>query len=83
MSSIVWMDLEMTGLNYKHERILEIACLITDNSLNVIAEGPHLIINQPQSLLDGMDEWNTTTHTKVNYFGLFFHSILFLIVAST
>lgn len=65
MSSIVWMDLEMTGLNYKHDRIMEVACLITDNSLNIIAEGPHLIINQPQTLLDGMDEWCTTTHTKV------------------
>ncbi|XP_037051756.1 oligoribonuclease isoform X1 [Bradysia coprophila] len=64
MSALVWMDLEMTGLDYKHDRIMEIACLITDNSMNIIAEGPHLIINQPQSLLDGMNEWCTTTHTQ-------------------
>lgn len=66
MTSIVWLDLEMTGLDYKRDRIMEIACLITDNSLNIIAEGPHLIINQPQSLLDSMGEWCTATHTKVN-----------------
>lgn len=65
MSSIVWMDLEMTGLEVEKDRILEIACLITDNSLNIIAEGPNLIINQPNSLLDSMNEWCMDTHTKV------------------
>lgn len=78
MSSIVWIDMEMTGLNYKHDRIMEIACLITDNSLNIIAEGPNLIINQPQSLLDGMNEWCTTTHTQVIQFSSSFSRVFLL-----
>lgn len=65
MSSIVWIDMEMTGLDVEKDRIMEVACLITDNSLNITAEGPHLIINQPTSLLDTMDEWCLKTHTKV------------------
>lgn len=65
MSSIVWMDLEMTGLDVEKDRIMEMACLITDNSLNIIAEGPHLIINQPSTLLESMNEWCMNTHTKV------------------
>lgn len=66
MSKIVWIDMEMTGLNLRNDRIMEIACLITDNSLNVVAEHPTIVINQPDSLLDSMNEWCTTTHTKVN-----------------
>ena len=61
--NLVWMDLEMTGLDPEVERILEIATIITDSSLNVIAEGPALYVSQPQSLLDAMDEWNTSHHT--------------------
>ena len=53
----------MTGLDPEVERILEIATIITDSSLNVIAEGPVLCVAQPQSLLDRMDEWNTSHHT--------------------
>ncbi|XP_031632445.1 uncharacterized protein LOC116346503 [Contarinia nasturtii] len=64
MSKIVWIDMEMTGLNLHKDRIMEIACLITDNSLNVVAEHPTVVINQPDSLLDSMDEWCTTTHTQ-------------------
>ncbi|MFT4719347.1 MAG: oligoribonuclease [Candidatus Azotimanducaceae bacterium] len=61
--NLVWMDLEMTGLDPEVERILEIATIITDSSLNVIAEGPALYVSQPQLLLDAMDEWNTSHHT--------------------
>ncbi|MEZ4288433.1 MAG: oligoribonuclease [Polyangiales bacterium] len=61
-SSIVWMDLEMTGLDPDKERIIEIAVLITDAQLNIIAEGPDLVIHQPDDLLNAMDEWNTTHH---------------------
>jgi len=61
--NLVWMDLEMTGLDPEVERILEIATIITDSSLNVIAEGPVLCVAQPQSLLDAMDAWNTSHHT--------------------
>lgn len=65
MSKIVWMDLEMSGLNVRHDRIMEMACLITDNNLNILAEHPAIVINQPDSLLNSMDKWCTDTHTKV------------------
>ena len=60
--NLVWIDLEMTGLDPDKEKIIEIATLITDSQLNIIAEGPNLIINQPESLLDQMDEWNKNQH---------------------
>ena len=60
---LVWIDLEMTGLNPEHDRIIEMATIITDGDLNLIAEGPVLAIRQEQSLLDGMDEWNQTHHS--------------------
>jgi oligoribonuclease len=59
---IVWMDLEMTGLDSERERIIEIAVLVTDSDLNVVAEGPELVVHQSNELLDGMDEWNTSHH---------------------
>ena len=60
---LVWIDLEMTGLNPLRDRIIEMATIITDSDLNVVAEGPVLAISQPQALLDGMDEWNLTHHS--------------------
>ena len=57
------MDLEMTGLDPEVDRIIEIATIITDSSLNVLEEGPVFVIQQDQALLDGMDEWNVTHHT--------------------
>lgn len=59
---IVWMDLEMTGLDPERERIIEMATLVTDGDLNVVAEGPELVIHQDDALLEAMDEWNTTHH---------------------
>lgn len=59
---LVWMDLEMTGLEPERDVILEIATIVTDSDLNVIAEGPVLAVHQPDVLLDAMDEWNTRTH---------------------
>ncbi|RNA40090.1 mitochondrial, partial [Brachionus plicatilis] len=59
---IVWVDLEMSGLNIDKDHILEIACLITDKNLNTVAEGPELIIHQSNEVLNGMDEWCTKTH---------------------
>lgn len=61
---LVWIDLEMTGLNSDVDVILEIATIITDNQLNVIAEGPALIINQSQAALDLMDDFVRNLHTK-------------------
>lgn len=59
---LVWIDLEMTGLDPERERIIEIASIVTDGQLNVLAEGPVLAIHQSDSLLDSMDEWCTRTH---------------------
>ncbi|MFI8751016.1 oligoribonuclease [Vreelandella lionensis] len=59
---LVWIDLEMTGLEPDKERIIEVATLITDAQLNVVAEGPVIAVKQPDSLVAGMDEWNQKTH---------------------
>lgn len=59
---LVWIDLEMSGLDVNRERILEIATIITDGQLEVLAEGPELVIHQPASLLDAMDAWNKAHH---------------------
>lgn len=59
---LVWMDLEMTGLDPDRERIIEIATLVSDSELNVVAEGPDLVIHQPESLLEKMDAWNRKHH---------------------
>ena len=61
---MVWMDLEMTGLDIEKESIIEIATLITDANLNIIATGPNLAIKVSEELISGMDEWNTTHHTS-------------------
>ena len=61
--NLVWMDLEMTGLDPEKERIIEIATIITDSSLAIVAEGPVIYVKQEQSLLDSMDAWNTEHHT--------------------
>lgn len=60
---LVWIDLEMTGLEPEHERIIEVATIVTDSDLNVIEEGPVIAVHQPDELLEAMDEWNTRTHT--------------------
>ena len=60
---MVWIDLEMTGLDPEAERIIEIATIVTDGDLNVLAEGPVYCVRQSDELLAGMDEWNTEHHT--------------------
>ena len=60
--NLVWIDLEMTGLDTQADHIIEIATIVTDASLNVLAEGPVLAIHQPEAVLAAMDEWNRTTH---------------------
>ena len=59
---LIWIDLEMSGLKPHFDVIIEIATIITDANLNIIAEGPCLAINQPDSVLHNMDEWNTRQH---------------------
>lgn len=61
---LVWIDLEMTGLDPDVDTIIEIATLVTDQELNVIAEGPELAIRHPLERLEAMDDWNRTTHRK-------------------
>ena len=60
---LVWMDLEMTGLDPDKERIIELAVLITTGDLELVAEGPDLVIHQSDELLAAMDDWNTRHHT--------------------
>jgi len=62
--NLIWIDLEMTGLDPLQERIIEIATVVTDSELNVVAEGPSIAINQSEKLLQAMDEWNTNQHGK-------------------
>lgn len=59
---LVWIDLEMSGLDPSRERILEIATIITDGQLEVVAEGPELVVHQPEALLAAMDDWNREHH---------------------
>ena len=61
---LIWIDLEMTGLDTQNDQIIEIATLVTDTNLNIIAEGPNLAIHQPDDVLLKMDEWNTKQHGK-------------------
>ena len=61
---LVWIDLEMTGLDYQKDVILEIATIITDANLEVIATGPNLVVHQPDEILDRMDNWCTEHHAK-------------------
>jgi oligoribonuclease len=62
--NLIWIDLEMTGLVPETDVIIEIATLVTDSQLNVLAEGPVIAVHQSDALLDGMDEWNTRQHGK-------------------
>lgn len=62
--NLIWIDLEMTGLNPKTDQIIEIATVVTDSELNILMQGPVLAIQTDQSALDAMDEWCTTHHGK-------------------
>jgi oligoribonuclease len=61
--NLIWIDLEMTGLDPENDRIIEIATLVTDKGLKVLATGPELAIHQDEAVLAGMDEWNVEHHT--------------------
>jgi oligoribonuclease len=63
-NNLIWIDMEMSGLNVEEDKILEIAVIVTDPDLKVIAEGPVLVVHQEDNILDKMDAWNTSTHNK-------------------
>ncbi len=62
--NLIWIDLEMTGLDTARDAIIEIATIVTDSQLNILAEGPALAIHQSDEILAQMDSWNTTQHTR-------------------
>jgi oligoribonuclease len=61
---LIWIDMEMSGLNPETDRVLEVAIVITDQQLNTVAEAPVLVVHQSDDVLAAMDDWNTSTHTK-------------------
>lgn len=63
-NNLIWIDLEMTGLDPFRDQIIEIATLVTDSQLNILAEGPVIAIHQPDYILEGMDDWNRAQHGK-------------------
>src|SRR5687767_15426624 len=63
-NNLIWIDMEMTGLQPDSDRVIEIAMLVTDPQLNVLATGPVLVLHQPDSVLESMDSWNKSTHAK-------------------
>ena len=63
-NNLIWIDIEMSGLEPETDRILELAVLITNSQLELVAEGPVLVVHQPQSVLDAMDDWNKAAHGK-------------------
>jgi oligoribonuclease len=62
--NLVWLDMEMTGLDPDTDRIIEVAVVVTDSNLNILGEGPVLAIHQSDEMLDGMDAWNKGTHGR-------------------
>jgi len=62
--NLIWIDLEMTGLDTQNDLIIEIATIVTDSMLNILAEGPVIAIHQSDEIMNGMDDWNTKQHGK-------------------
>ena len=63
-NNLIWLDMEMSGLQPDTDRILELAAVVTDAELNVLAESPVLVVHQSGAVLDGMDDWNKSTHGR-------------------
>jgi oligoribonuclease len=63
-ANLIWIDMEMSGLDPDRDRVLEVAIVITNIDLHVVAEAPVLVVHQPDSVLNSMDSWNTSTHAR-------------------
>ena len=63
-NNLIWLDMEMSGLTPETDRIIEVAIVITNSNLETVAEGPVLVVHQDDAVLDGMDNWNKSTHAK-------------------
>jgi oligoribonuclease len=68
-NNLIWIDMEMSGLSPENNRILEMAIVITDSQLDLVAEGPVKVVHQSDEVLDGMDSWNKSTHAKSGLIG--------------
>ena len=68
-NNLIWLDMEMTGLDPDRDRVIEIAMVATDSTLNTLAESPVVVVHQPDAVLDAMDEWNRSTHGKSGLVG--------------
>lgn len=74
--NLIWIDLEMTGLQPDHDRIIEIATVVTDSQLNILKEGPVFAIHQSDEILNDMDDWNTNQHNRSGLVERVRHSVL-------
>jgi oligoribonuclease len=63
-NNLIWIDMEMSGLNPETDRILEVALVVTDSRLETVAEAPVVVVHQPGAVLDAMDEWNKSVHAR-------------------
>ena len=63
-NNLVWLDMEMTGLDPERDRIIEVAVVVTDSQLNTVAESPVLVVHQSDSVLEAMDDWNKSVHAR-------------------
>jgi len=63
-NNLIWIDLEMTGLDTDNDYIIEVATIVTDSELNILAEGPVIAVHQAEEILDAMDKWNTHQHNQ-------------------
>jgi oligoribonuclease len=63
-NNLIWLDMEMTGLSPENDRVIEVALVITDSQLNAVAEAETLVVHQSDAVLEGMDNWNKSTHAK-------------------
>ena len=63
-NNLVWLDMEMTGLDPDNDRVIELAMIVTDSNLDTLAESPVWVVHQPDAVLDAMDDWNQSTHGR-------------------